>query len=391
MHPHRIPYTIIALGTIATLGTWGGAKGIVLPYFLSDLALAPAIGSAIFTASSVGSFIGSSGFAWLTSRFGLARVNQAGALLLLAITAAIMFLQLPPLLYPAFVLFGLGSSMVELSSTLPISIIYAGNQGGIMSLTHGFFGLGSLTGSMLAGLAMARGLNWRLPMALAAVLTGCWAFAYHRQPPLTLPPRAKGEQGTGGLLKDPLVWAATLALTAGVAAENGAGIWLATYLSQGKGLSPAATTLGATCFFLGFTASRLFGPLLSRLGSVRAVLLCTGIGAAGFAGLVLLPAQWFWLTFLAGMGVGIIFPTCLTLVAVRYQSRSNQVFSLMYGMANVAGISTGPALGLVVERGGGLTAAMWVEICFYVAVVLLIGCYGWATARQKAAATSPAA
>lgn len=391
MHPQQIPYTIIALGTIATLGTWGGAKGIVLPYFLTDLALAPAIGSAIFTATSVGSFIGSSSFAWLTSRFGLSRVNQAGAILLLAITGVILFLNVPLLLYPAFVLFGLGSSMVELTSTLPISILYAGRQGGIMSLTHGFFGLGTLVGSTLAGLAMARGLNWRLPMAVAVVLVGCWAYAFHRQPALSLPPRAAGEPGSGGLLKDPLVWAATLALTAGVAAENGAGIWLATYLSEGKGLSPAATTAGATCFFLGFTAARLLGPVLTRLGSVRAVLLCTSIGAAGLTGVVLLPGQWFWLTSLAGLGVGIIFPTCLTLVAVRYQSRSNQVFSLMYGMANVAGISTAPAMGLVMEYGSGLTAAMWVEIGFYLAVILLIGCYGWATVRQKADARSPAA
>ncbi|HEY8347061.1 MAG TPA: MFS transporter [Symbiobacteriaceae bacterium] len=391
-HPQRIPYTIIALGTIATLGGWGGAKGVIFPDFLQDLSLAPALGSAIFTATSVGSFIGSSSFAALSNRFGLSWVNRMGALLLAGITCVILFVRQPAFLYAAFVLFGLGWSMLELSSSLPISLLYAREQGSIMNLLHSFFGVGTITGSLLAGWAMSHGANWRLPMGVVVLLAGLWAYAYQRQPALSLPPRAKTEKGNGSLLRDPVVWTATLALTAGVAAEAGAGIWLPTYLSQGKGLDVAGSTLGATLFFLGFTASRLCGALLvGRMGSVRSVFSAAAVGAAGLAGVMLLPASWFWLTVLAGLGVGIIFPTCLTLVAERYQSRSNAVFSLIYACANVAGIATGPAMGMVVQ-GRGVTAAVWMLLSFYTAVMFFIGYCGWALAHRPAgSATRPAA
>lgn len=392
-HPQRTGYTVIALGTVATLGLWSGAKGIILPHFLGDLSLAPAVGSAIFTATSVGSFIGSSSFAGLSGRFGLRRVSTAGALLLLAVTAAILLVQQPLLLYVAFALFGLGENMLELTASLPISLLYKEGQGGIMNLLHGFFGLGALAGSLAGAAIMGQGTTWRIPMMGVAFLLVAWAIAFRQPQPIALPRRSEGpEEGadSGALLRDPLVWAATLALTASVAVETGTGIWLPTYLQQGKGLSEAGSAFGATLFFFGFTATRLSGPLLNRLGAVRSVILTALLGGSGLAGLLFLPEEWFWLSAVAGSGIAITFATCLTLVTLRYPARSNAVFGLMYACANVAGILTGPALGLAVQQAG-VDAAMRLLLLFYGAVILLIGYYGWAVSRNPKGEKSPAA
>lgn len=384
-HPRRVHFTAIALGTIATIGLWEGARGVVLPHFLAEHAFSPAVGAAIFSASAIGGFAGSLSFGALSQRFGLRRLVAAGAALAAAMLALFLLLGNPIWLYASYLFYGLGFSMLELSTSLPISLLYAERQGSMLNFLHGCFGVGALSGSMLGAALLGLGFGWRAPIILLGVLLIIWGTAFVAQPTLPLPRSETQEGGYGPLLRDPLVWAAALALGAAVAGEVGAGLWIPSYLQQVKGLPEAASALGVTLYFGGFTATRLAGGwLVARFGSARAVVALAAVGAVGLIGFLTLPGGFAWLAALAGAGVAIGFATCIALVATRHPSRVNQVYGLMYATGGLAGIVTGPLLGIIGERAG-LTAAMWSMLVCYAAIIGLISLFG----RANRAVTSP--
>jgi fucose permease len=379
---HRRQYTAIALGGLATIGLWEGAKGVLLPNFLSSLSLLPAAGATILSASAIGNFVGATGFGAVSQRLGLRRSSMLGGLLMG--TAALLFLtvRLPALLYGAFLLYGLGLALVELTIQIPVSVLYGQQQGGIFNLLHGFFGIGALAGSAWGALMLSLGAGWR---QTAAVTGGCvlfWVLFYRSLPEVPLPREEAARGGNDApVLRDPLTWVLALSLVAAVVAEIGCSLWLPTYLQQVKGLAEATAAMGATTFYLGFTATRLAGPwLVGHLGSLRALVLTALLGAAGLGGVLLLPGCFYWLSALAGSGIAIGFATCLTLAASRHPSRVNTAFSVMYAGGSLAGIGTGPAMGWIAQTGG-LGAAMVVPMVCYFLIGGLVSFYGWAERR----------
>jgi fucose permease len=374
-------YALVALGIITTVGLWDGSRGVILPHFLTDLDLTAATGAAIFSSGALGFLACSLTFGYLTRRFGLKQV-ATGGFLLFATALALFFTQREPLfLTIAVMAMGAGMGMVELSSGIPISMLYGEKQHGMLNLLHGFFGLGALSGSLLAALFLGYGASWRAPYILALGLLVVWTLIFRRLPTLTLPQPPKSKAGMGPMLRDPLVWIATLTLSAAVAAEVGVGLWLPSYLQQEKGLGEAVSAFGLTIFFMGFTATRLLASwLVNAIGPVRSVMGLGLIGVVGLTALLLLPGAWYALAALAGAGVAIAFATCVALVATRYPERVNQVYAFMYSCGAVTVMVTGPLMGLVGQRVG-LGMAMLIPLTAYVAIILLIMLYGWAEIR----------
>lgn len=374
-------YAFVALGIIATVGLWDGSRGVILPHFLSDLKLTAATGATIFSSGSLGFLVCSLTFGSLTRRFGLKPV-ATGGFLLFAAALALFFTQREPLfLTIAVMMMGAGMGLVELSSGIPISILYGEKQHGILNLLHGFFGLGALSGSLLAALFLGYGASWRAPYLLALGLLVVWTLIFRRLPTLTLPQPPKSKAGMGTMLRDPLVWIATFTLSAAVAAEVGVGLWLPSYLQQEKGLGEAVSAFGLTIFFVGFTATRLLASwLVNIVGPIRSVMGLGLIGVLGLAALLVLPGSWYALSALAGAGVAIAFATCVALVATRYPERVNQVYAFMYSSGAVAVMVTGPLMGFIGQRVG-LGMAMWIPLIAYLAIILLIALYGWVDMR----------
>lgn len=362
-------FTTIALGTLATIGLNEGARGVILPRFLADLALQPAVGAAILSAVSLGWFLASLSFGGLVQRFGLKRVSAAGALLTALSFTLFLAQRSPALLFGAMAGAGAGLSMLELSTSLPISLLYKEKQGSMLNLLHGLFGVGALLGPLWVALWLGLGLTWRVPLGLIAVLMGLWFSWFIAQPRLELPAESAGQGGLTALLRDPLVWAAALALGAAVAVEAGLGLWLPSYLQLEKGVSESASAIYATAFYTGFTATRLGVSWLSgRLGLIRTVSGLAALGAAGLALLMALPASFAWLSVLPGIGVAAVFPTCTALVSERHANRVNQVYSVMYSSGSIAALAVAPLMGWVGQRAG-LTAAMALPLAGFAAVI----------------------
>lgn len=381
----RTSYKWIALGTIASVGLFEGTKGVILPHMLADLQLSPAMGAAVLSSGGVGYLLNSLTFGSVSQRFGLKRVVAFGCLLAVVMLSLFLTMKLPALIYVAGVFYGFGASQVELSTSLPVSILYtAEEQGSILNLLHGFFGVGTLLGSVWGAYWMGVGAAWQVPLALIILLLIVWAMQFLRRPTVMVPRPDEGESGGGGygpILADPLVWVAAVALGAAVVVEAGVALWLPTYLQREKGLSEVVSAGYATAFFAGFTATRLGGSwLVQRVGGVRLVVLLAVIGFAGMVGLQVLPGTWAGLSVLLGVGCAVGFATCLAMVAGRYADRVNRVYTIMYSAGGITGILVGPLMGWVAGRAG-LTAAMWVPGASLAVLATAMAWYGYRSTR----------
>ncbi|HEY3367502.1 MAG TPA: MFS transporter [Symbiobacteriaceae bacterium] len=374
-------FTVVALGMIVTSGLLEGAKGLSLPHFLTDLSVSPAAGAAIFSAGAFGFSLTSFTFGTLSQHLGLKRLVWAGFTIAATALASFLTFRNPVVLYFSSAFLGTGLSLVEMSTSLPISLLYDGpRQSGMLNLLHGFYGLGTLAGSAWAGFWFAHGAGWRVAIGLVGVGVSVWAFSFVSLPALPVPRSRSAEGGGyGPLFRDPAVWAAVIALAAAVAVEIGMSLWLPTYLQRAKGVPETTSALFTTLFFLGFTGMRLAGAwAVQRFGSVRSMLTLGLVGTAGLTGLVLLPGQFGWLGALVGAGVSVAFPTCVALVSTRYPDRVGRVYSLMYSGGGVSGIMTGPLMGLVAQQAG-LNATLGLLLGGQVILLTAIGYYGWAT------------
>ncbi|HYG56573.1 MAG TPA: MFS transporter [Symbiobacteriaceae bacterium] len=381
-------FTVVALGTIATVGLLEGTRGVLLPRFLDDLALSKALGGAIFSATALGYLASSLSFGLLSQRFGLKRVLGFAALLLAVAMSAFVTLRTPVLLYATAIAVGAAISATELCTTLPISMFYQEKQSGILNLLHGFFGAGALSGTFWAALWLGWGAGWQVPYGLGGLGVLAWGGMFLLLPPLELPRPQAGQGGFGPLLKDPLVWAAALSLAVAVAGEVGTTLWLPTFLQKAKGLSERASSDYLMAFFAGFTATRLLGTwLVERAGPARSIVAMAAVGMVSLISLLVLPGAPIVLPVLAGAGVAIAFATCTALVATRHSDRVNQVYTIMYSAGGLAGLVTGPLMGWLGDRAG-MTVSMLVPLVSYALLILLMSYYGRAA---RSAATRPAA
>lgn len=379
-NPHRTYFTAAALGTMISIGMWEGSKGVILPHFLADLSLRGTTGAAIFAASAVGFCVGALSFGFVTQRFGLKRVFATGFLLCAINIGLFVTFRNPAFLYACMALFGTGMACLDLTASLPVSILYGERQGGMLSLLHGFFGIGTLVGPLAVVFLLNLGTGWRLPLVLIVLLYAIWVAWFLSLPALQMPgpDQSQGSRrGLKPLMRDALVWVATLTLAASVAVEIGLAMWLPTYFQVAKGLPEVQSAFYTTIFFAGFTVTRLAGTIIvDRVGYTLSVVLLSLVGAFGLGALMLLPTTWAWVSFFAGAGVAIVFPTCVALVAVRYPDLVNQAYTLMYSTAALAMIIVAPMMGWVGERAG-LQAAMWLPLACFGLVAALMAYYGW--------------
>lgn len=380
-------YALIAMAIIFTGGLFQGSRGVILPPLLADLQVSPAFGAAMVSSSGVGFLMVSSSFGLVTQRLGLKLTVMIGTVLAAVSLGLFLTLRVPPLLYLAGAAYGAGASMVEISTSLTISLLYdPRRQTSMLNLLHGFFGAGSLFATLWVGFWLGRGAPWQLPLALVGVLLTLGAILFITRPPIELPTAESGAGGYGRLFADPLVWVAVVAVIGVVGAESAVVIWTPTYLQQVKGLAETTSALYATLFFVGFTATRLGASwLVGRVGPIRMVVGLALIGLVGTAGLVLLPAAWAWLVILPGVGSATGFATLVALVTARHPGLANRIYSIMYSAVGITGISIGPIVGWAAERTS-LSTAMWIPAVALLVAALAAGWFGWrSTAGTRSA------
>jgi MFS family permease len=373
--------TAFALGGIA-ISTWGPR----LPRLRSDLGLGNAAIGLVLAGVTVGSVAGlvasSALLSWLGSRRGIcATLWLAGAGVgVIGVSAGLA--HSVAFTTVGFVMVGFGIGSVDVMMNVEGAAVERAAGKTLMPLMHAAWSAGAIIGAGIGAACAALGiaLQWQF-LGETILIVGAAAAAARfipvreravvgdSRPPLV--DRIRGWLSGWGDWRLLLIGLVMLGVELG---EGTANNWLTLAVRDGHNKPDALAAL----FFVAFAASETIarvvgGPLVDRVGRVRAVRITTALGVAGMLIFILGTPAWLILigTFLWAVGVSMGFPLGMSAAAdsgPNPAARVSVVASIGY-LANLAGP---PAIGLL-SQATGLLNALWLVIALLVLAFVASG------------------
>ena len=366
--------TLVAILAVSVLGIVFSLIGavklrLVERASLSDAQIGGLISTLMFTSMIVVLAIGPLVDAWGHKPFAILGFLLCGSAIylfsLMRTFKALMF---------ACVLLGVGGMCVNtVGNTLMPQVLFGGqNASAALNLGNMFFGLGAFLTPFLAGFLIQKmGYSKTIFLvALIAFVPVIFALTANNYPPQ--PPSGFQLANAFGLLGNPMVLVAALALFCYVGLEASMGGWISTFLTSiGMGESSANTVLSG--FWIGIMVSRLItaglvspasGPtVITVLALVAAVTIFMMVASKskGMGGVAVL---------LTGLAFGPIFPT---IVGVTFSSvvpeLHGSAFAIIFTIG-LLGASTIPAAIGIYSRGKTIQKSL--VIAAAAAVVLFV-------------------
>jgi FHS family L-fucose permease-like MFS transporter len=338
-------------GAFALFGTSMTLVGAALPRILGDFGWTYAAAGAVIAASAVTYFLSS----FLSGRI-LKKIGPKATILIglaSCVVGLAFFAATPSFLLNLLLnaLIGAGQGLIEPTVNLAALRMDEKSTGRPMNLMHGAFAIGAVGRSDRTRPHHVHGpVPWTLLFRAIAVL-----FADPRRTALALMPfsrlgRAKEERAPGAadadLRKNPAYWLGFACLLLYVGAELGISNWIAEYFVRIFAAAPAFASLTVSLFWIGLLAGRFGVPALYRGSRPEAVLVASSLlliastialCALGFAAVpaqaaaregavtqLFAPAA---LTFFAGLGCSIIYPTVVSLVGISCKEAQAEAIS----------------------------------------------------------------
>ncbi|HEX8105614.1 MAG TPA: MFS transporter [Solirubrobacteraceae bacterium] len=248
---------------------------------------------------------------WCSARAGSRSTTRIG------LAAACVVVPVPSLCtspVPAFaatLAFGVAMGFLDVSMNAHGVAVERRRGRPILSSFHAGFSGGTLLGALTGAAAAGAGLDVRLHLLLASLLSaavGLVAAAH------LLPASADVAAGDEPLFVRPprRLWALGAIGFCCLLAEGSAGDWSAVYVDESLGASAATAALAFSCFAVAMTLGRLVGDRLTeRFGEVRLVRGGGLLGGGGLLAALLIgaPAAAFAGFLCLGLGLAAMVPT----------------------------------------------------------------------------------
>jgi len=372
-----------ALGGITT-SAWGPR----LPAIKAGLGVGTATIGLLLAGVTIGALLGLVAstplLRWLGSRRAV-----AGAILLIAAALAVMGLALTlasvPLVAGAFVIAGIGIGTLDVSINVEGAAVERVARRTLMPGMHAAWSIGAAIGSGVGAACAALDISPAAQLIGEAVFLVAAAFVTAsgipagQRGPDEQPHQDRGAQ-VRQWLRGWLDWRLLLIglVMFGVElGEGSANSWLTLAVRNNHGQTAAVAALFFTTFATCEGLTRMFaGPVVDRIGRVRAIRITTALGIIGIAAFILADNRWVVLfgVVLWAVGVSLGFPLGVSAAAESGPdpaARINVVASVGY-FANLAGP---PAVGTLAQSAG-LLNALWVIAALFVAAFAVAGSLG---------------
>ncbi|HEY1699037.1 MAG TPA: MFS transporter [Trebonia sp.] len=398
----RLPL-LLAFAGFVLLGVISASAGVLLPAQMSDYGVDRATIGITFFMVSAGFVIAGLASGALISRLGLRMTLITGGAAY-ALSGLCLAIRPPFAVFVAVqVLVGYGTGILE--TVLQAYIAPRPGATTLLNRLHAFWGVGALTGPVLASWLLGF-TSWRavlLVLALVFVpLTAAFALfprglSTHgaERPVVPLPgpgtrSREPARNLLGAGLRDRGVLAGAVMLSVYVGLEIGVGNWAYSYLVQGRGLGGTLAGYSVSGYWLGLTAGRfLISPLAQWAGltTTRMMYGClAGITAASaLAWLAPEAAAASAALVLLGFFLGPVFPTTMSVTPA---FTAPELVPTAIGVMNAGSVIGGSALpwlaGVI-----GQEAGLW-TLLPYAIVLALFQFAAWRplAARIRSAGTT---
>jgi len=346
--------------------------GVSAGYAQKDFNLSDSVAQLIPSMAFVWFFLLSVPTGILLDRYGKKRILNLGmgitglGMALPMITYLSESLYSFPLMLVAFILLGIGNTIVQVSANpLLHDVTPAARFSSLMSLSQFIKAIVSLLGPIIAT-AMATSFgDWKLVFAVYAItsfLAVFWLYATRidetktDKKPATFASCFK-------LLGNPLVLLMVLGIFLVVGADVGMNSNIANYLQKNFDVSLEEASRGISYYFAALMISRFIGAvLLNFIKPKTFLILTTLLTIISLIGMILSPNALVGkvFIFLAGLGSGNLFPLIFSITVNKLPERVNEISGLMI-MAVSGGAIIPPLMGLVSQNFGG-TASIFVVV-----------------------------
>ena len=197
----------------------------------------------------------------------------------LVYTAALFFVGTSPVYYILLIVFfmlGAGTRILDLVTNVFIAQLHPAKRGMFLTLLHGFFALGALTGPLFSHSLIKRGMDWdrafiTLGMLCSVVLILYLIIIriYYRENSNNI---QKAPYDFMAVIRRPEMWALALVMFMYAAHQTGVNTWWYFFMRNIKGASEFLSTLSLTLFWTGIIAGRFFCSYLIRSVSVKSII-----------------------------------------------------------------------------------------------------------------------
>jgi FHS family glucose/mannose:H+ symporter-like MFS transporter len=269
---------------------------------------------------------------------------------------------------------GVGGGLIESSSNPLLVQLFRGRESSVMNIHHFFFAVGSLSGPLIVGAALARGITWQEAYrfyGVFALLISAGLFL-PGSPPIRSD-RPFDRRGMGTLLRDPafLTLFAITFLSVGV--QNGIAYWLVTFLQGTKGFSIGLASTSLSLFFVCLAIGRLLTSyLITRfretvyllalfslvLVTLAFVIALPGLGALPFIGL-------------CGLAQAGVFPSLLGRAGRLYPKTPGTALGLIATGTGLGSMVIAWLISLVSQLAGLRAGFAFLELVLLLCVVLM--------------------
>lgn len=278
------------------------------------------------------------------------------------------------LAFSAFVLYGFGNSLANVSLNVEAAEIDRAGSRTMLPLFHATWSIGTFTGAGLGALATLGGLALPVHFGIAAVLLIIGAVLFvslfpaveldaPRHAPTTFAARTRVWVEPRTLLVGLMVLGA--AFTEGTATN-----WIALSMVEERGLTASAGAAYLAVFTGSMTVGRIAGGwFVDRFGRVATLRACFGLAALGVLVVVFLasPVAIFVGIVLWGLGASLGYPLGVSAAADDPVNSAARV-SAVAALASIAFLSGPSIIGLLGERVGLLGAFLLVVVLLIVAL-----------------------
>ena len=379
-----------------TLSAWGPR----LPAIKTRLGIDTATIGLLLAGVTVGALCGLLASTPVLHRLGGRRAMTA-ALSLIAAAMAVMGLALllgsVPVLAAGFVAVGFGIGGLDVMINVQGAAIERGAGRTLMPMMHAAWSVGAAVGSGIGAACAALGVSPAAQLVGEAVFVGAVAQLLARgipraersaADPAAARPAAGRRAAVRRWLRGWLDWRLLLIGTVMLGVELGEGSansWLTLAVHNDHGQSAAVAALFFTAFAAGEASARMFGgPLVDRLGRVRAIRGTTALGVLGMVLFILGGNRWLVLVgvLLWAIGVSMGFPLGMSAAAESGPDPAGRV-SVVASVGYFANLAGPPAIGLL-ARSAGLLDSLWLIAAMFLAAFAVAG-----SLRPRAAVRDP--
>lgn len=250
---------------------------------------------------------------------------------------------------------GLGFGVAEVALNTLLINIGGERRANLLNFTHLFFGVGSFLAPPIVAAAVAAGLSWRAPFAVAALVMAGVGIGWSRLPmqQFAVTPEHASSQPRAVRSRLGFLLAAILGVYVGV--EMGIGGWLTKYMVSERTVTLTYAGNALSLYWMGLAAGRLALSALShRVGETALLLWLTVLSGLALPAAILAPSPWLAVVCFAVTGLGFsgIFPVVIAIGGRHHPHDSAGITSVMITGAAVGGIVVPWAMSAIADAAG---------------------------------------